>query len=128
MSAFDEKMRKVADGLIEKFGQTSVLRKQTNTGDPTAPTKVNVDADVTLVDLDIFQRAKSGKMISTKNSVVTISAGPGVIPVKKDKIAIGVASTDVAPTTRFSSIVEVNPLSPSGIDLLYEVEVEGHGT
>jgi len=128
MAAFYDKMQAVAEKLIAARGQTSALRKQTNSGDEWAPTKADVDTDVLLVNLDIWQRRKSGRMISSKNSVVTISTSAGIAPVAKDKIAIGIAAANVTPTTPFSSIIAVDPLSPAGQDLLYEVEVEGHGT
>ena len=128
MSEFDDEMIVLANELVSEFGTLSTLRKQTNSGNAAAPTKANIDADVNSVAEDIFSRRSTGKMINPKNMVIIVSMAAGVVPEDKDKIAFGVLAADVTSATPFATIIEAKPVAPSGVNIVFELEVEGFGT
>lgn len=48
----------------------------------------------------------------------------GVVPVRTDTIAVGVAPDDIDDTTRFEEISSVSPIAPGGVALMYELEMK----
>ncbi|OAN71094.1 hypothetical protein A8B82_21105 [Sulfitobacter sp. EhC04] len=67
-------------------------------------------------------RDMNGTLIGLQKRTLTISA-TGIAPIKSDKIACGVAPADVTADTLFEEILAVKPLAPSGVALLYELEL-----
>lgn len=122
---------KVHAGLgraIRRTGNASgvfvcTLRKQSTSG-PQTPWDVisegaPSDSDIRALDFD-EQVRDAGGLIATNRRKLIVSA-TGAEPEKSDRIAVGVASADVDGNTVWHEVTEVRPLSPAGVDLLYEV-------
>lgn len=67
-------------------------------------------------------RDMTGALIGVTKRTLTIDA-TGVVPLKSDQIAVGVAPADVDANIRFEEILSVRPLSPAGVALLYELDL-----
>lgn len=65
-------------------------------------------------------RDMSGMLVGQAQRRLMIDA-TGVQPLKSDVIAVGVAMEDVDAGTVFEEIVEVRPLSPAGVPVMYEI-------
>jgi hypothetical protein len=107
---------KEVDAALASVGQVvQLVRKGTRGGTEAEPTfgpeslfDLNVLDDMTRTD------KTSGTLIKNISRILIVSA-VGAIPTEKDMIQSG--------SNRFT-IVAVLPLSPAGVDLLYEIEIE----
>jgi len=118
-------------GDIGEIGFTSTLRRA-GVGGPLSPSDETsvpapVDFEVTVIDDNYRVRDASGTLIAKTQRTLTIGA-TGVVPTKADLIAVGVAKADVGVDTVWTTIMEVRPLSPGGVDLLYEIDLESSNT
>tara|TARA_R110001606_G_scaffold72640_1_gene167336 strand:+ start:5354 stop:5887 length:534 start_codon:yes stop_codon:yes gene_type:complete len=133
------------DAALKSVGSTdagfsATLMQSTTTGgepwDPTGGTTVQTYSTVTVVQGVREIRDLSGTVIIETRRTLMISAA-GVAPTKQHRIAVGVAAaeaqaaaeyaeaTGFPDTTIYSEIIEVRPLSPAGIAVLYEVDLGG---
>lgn len=67
-------------------------------------------------------RDVNGTTVLQTMRTLTISA-MGTAPLKGMSVAVGVAAEGVTGSTIWNEIVEVRPLSPAGIAVLYEVDL-----
>lgn len=89
---------------------------------PADPVNDPVDYQVTAIEDVQDVRDMNGMLVGVQKRTLTIDA-TGVVPLKSDVIAVGVAKADVAADTAFEEILAVKPLSPGGVALLYELEL-----
>jgi hypothetical protein len=116
--------------LVAKFGQPCTIRRASSEPDepqnpweePADPANDPVDYQVVAIEDVRDIRDMNGTLIGTQKRTLTIDA-TGVQPLKSDVIAVGVAKADVAADTVFEEIIAVKPLAPSGVALLYELEL-----
>ncbi|HEX5933591.1 MAG TPA: hypothetical protein VFY63_05460 [Pseudorhizobium sp.] len=94
------------------------------TGDPWDP-QPGVTTYKTLYAVEGFQeiRDASGTLIGQTRHTLTVTADPDAVPMKSHKVAIGVMAEDVAEDTAFVEILEVRPLSPAGVPVLYDIDL-----
>jgi hypothetical protein len=112
-----------AKRLLARFGQTCTLRKITNIGTGFDPIQEPTDADVTAVDLNQRIRGRDGTLIGQTLRTLYVSTAAGITPEKGDSVAVGVAKASVTSATPFIEIAEVRPLSPGGVNLMWEVDL-----
>jgi hypothetical protein len=113
--AFDyTKTRQTAERLIARFGQSATLRQIANSGTEWAPTQAETDTTITAVDLNERVRDASGTLVGQTQRTLLVSTSAGVTPGKGDKVVIGGAEHEVS---------EVRPLSPGGVDVMFEVDL-----
>lgn len=104
--------RATASRLIANFGAPVSFKKAAAAGaDPWAPTVTTTTSTVTAVDLGIRIRPEPGTQVTRRVRVLYIQAG-GVVPEITDRVQIGGV---------WHEIVEAMPLSPAGVDVMYEV-------
>ncbi len=85
---------------------------------------------LTAVDFPVTQRDRSGLVLAVVRTL-TVNA-TGVVPAKGEKIAVGMTPAAVEAAvdagtmadTAWSRIMQVKPLAPGGVPLLYELELE----
>ena len=112
-----------AERLLARFGQTCTLRKITNIGTEFDPAQTTTDADITAVDLSQRLRDRDGTLVGQTLRSLYVSTAAGVTPKKCDSVAVGVAKASVTSSTPFIEIAEVRPLSPGGVNLMWEVDL-----
>lgn len=115
MTQYDyARTRATAERLIARFGQTAALRRVTNTGPEWDPTQTTTDYPCKLAVLDYAKRDVDGTLIRQTDRMVYLStAGLTISPDVNDTLVIeGSALT----------VVNVKPLSPAGVVLMYEVQ------
>jgi len=117
------RQKATAERLLARFGQTCTLRKITNTGTEFDPTQTTTDADVTAVDLNQRIRDRDGTLVGQTLRTLYVSTAAGVTPKKGDSVAVGVAKASVTSSTPFIEISEVRPLSPGGVNMMWEVDL-----
>lgn len=112
----------VATGNGEYIG---TLRK--TSGGPDTPwaagSATETDSDITILDFNERQRDQSGTLIGETMRTLYVTA-KGATPEKGDQIAVGIAMADVLVDTVFHEIGEVRPLSPGGVDLMFECDLK----
>lgn len=124
------------DAAIKSVGQTdagypATLRREVTTGgnpyDPSAGETTITYTTLTVIETNIRERDRDGTLIGTKRRTLTVGTGAGVVPTKADQIIVGQALTFVDEATdatfAWEEIAEVLPLSPAGVDLLYEIDL-----
>lgn len=67
-------------------------------------------------------RDAKGSLVGQTVRTLTVEA-TGAAPEKADRVAVGVAKAAVGPGTEWVEVIAVRPLSPSGVALLYEVDL-----
>ncbi|CAD7023166.1 hypothetical protein REJC140_00115 [Pseudorhizobium endolithicum] len=79
----------------------------------------------TLYAVEGFQEVRdaSGTLIGQTRHTLTVTADPDAVPMKSHQVAIGVRAEDVAADTAFIEIIEVRPLAPAGVAVLYELDL-----
>lgn len=79
----------------------------------------------TLYAVEDFQEVRdaSGTLIGQTRHTLTVTADPDAVPMKSHQVAIGVTAEDVAEDTAFIEIIEVRPLAPAGVAVLYEIDL-----
>ena len=109
--------RATAARLIRNFGaEATLFRRAFPAGDAWNPRAVANDAQwqVRAVDLGIKERLRAGTLTRSLMRVLYVEAGQ-VRPEQGDRITVGGVTHQIA---------EVMPLSPAGVDVMYEVQVE----
>lgn len=117
MTAFDyTRPRATAARLLERFGQTGVIRRLTQgAGEPHNPgPAVPADHPCTFV-VDIYKTfERDGTLIKAGDKKVLVKAeGLAIAPTTSDKIIIA---------GEVHTIVSVEPLSPAGTVVMYTVQ------
>ena len=109
-------MRDSADELLDEFGQAAAIRRITNGGsDAYAPTQTTADTAIVCVVTEYANREKDGTRIQAKDRKVLVKAGSlAITPTPSDKFVLGGVVYD---------IVDVCPLEPGGVVMLYELQV-----
>lgn len=77
---------------------------------------------ITVVDDRQRQRDINGTLVGTTRRTLTAGALSGV-PTKACTIAVGIKAEDAGPASPWEEILEVRPLSPAGVTLLYEIDL-----
>lgn len=116
MASFDyTRTRATAERLISRFGQTGALRRTTSSTDPFNPTQTTTDYTCTCVVLDYSKRDIDGTLIKQTDQMVYLStSGLTITPETTDRLVVGGAVL---------TVVNVNPLSPAGTVVFYELQV-----
>ncbi|MCC0013876.1 MAG: hypothetical protein H6881_08360 [Rhodobiaceae bacterium] len=104
----------VADAIGE-VGFAATLRKPgAASGDEYDPTYgVPSDSTITVIDDRIRERDQAGTLTGITRRVLTVAAG-GSVPEKDDQVQVD---------GDWHKVIEVMPLAPGGVDLLYDVEI-----
>ncbi|HEV7435342.1 MAG TPA: hypothetical protein VGO22_10785 [Pseudorhizobium sp.] len=79
----------------------------------------------TLYAVEGFQEVRdaSGTLIGQTRHTLTVTADPDAVPMKSHQVAVGVKAEDVGADTAFVEIIEVRPLAPAGVAVLYELDI-----
>jgi hypothetical protein len=85
------------------------------TGSPTYHTVYVVDDRHQLRDIN-------GTLIGITRRTLTVSA-TGAVPLKSHTVAIGIKAEAATENSAWQEIVEVRPLAPAGIAVLYEIDL-----
>lgn len=67
-------------------------------------------------------RDMSGTLIGVQKRTLTIDA-TGVVPLKSDTIAVGVATAAIVADTAFEEILEVETVAPGGVALMHNLRL-----
>ncbi|WP_406646868.1 hypothetical protein QEZ52_00310 [Aliisedimentitalea scapharcae] len=133
MSAGSEIASEIAAALAEAGeavgnGPLLCTLRKPGSGGPTSPHDATPEPNPTLHELTAIEdnkhlRDRSGALIGKTLRTLTVNA-TGAVPQKGEEIAVGVASVDVTVDTRFDLIMEVRPVSPGGVAVMYELDLE----
>lgn len=112
------RVRGTAERLLERFGQTATLIKPGEMiGPEWNPTPgPATEHSITVVDENSLRRDLSGTLIGEGVHSIIVSTSAGVAPSQADRIRMG---------GREYEIVEVKPLAPGGVVLLWECTIQG---
>ena len=98
-------------------------------GGPQTPSEVGVVPDaadvlfpVTGIKAETTSRYMDGTLIGELRRVVTVDA-TGVRPVKSDKVAVGIAPSDVTGNTVFEEIIEIETEEPADVPLMHGIHL-----
>lgn len=128
MATFDyARTRATAERLIARFGQTGALRRTTDDADPFNPTQTTTDHPCTFAVLDYAKKDIDGTLIRETDQMVYLStAGLAIAPETTDRLVAGGAWSG-SPATYVGgspmTVVNVKPLSPAGMVLMWELQV-----
>ncbi len=91
------------------------------------PWDTNPAGDPAFYEVTAVQGSKeikdaSGTLIGHTMTTLTIDA-TGVIPLKSDLIAVGVAKADAGADTAYHEVADINTLAPGGVAILFEVTI-----
>lgn len=116
MTGFDyTKTRATAERLIAKFGQQGQLRRITVSGPDYDPVQTSQAFACMLVDLDHTQTHFGDTLTQRGDRMIYLStAGLLVEPTLADRLVVGGVE---------HAIVDIQPLSPGGIALLWQLRV-----
>lgn len=116
MAKFDyARIRATAERLIARFGQTGALRRTVSDTDPFNPTQTTTDYPCTFAVLDYALKDIDGTLIKQTDQMAYLStAGLTIAPTTTDRLIVGGAAL---------TVVNVQPLSPAGTVLLYQLQV-----
>lgn len=112
------RVRATAERLLARFGQAVTLIKQgAAVGPEWNPTPgPGTEHIITAVDENSMRRDLSGTLIGEGVHALIVSTSAGVEPSQADSIRMG---------GREYEIVEVKPLAPGGVVLLWECTIQG---
>jgi hypothetical protein len=115
MARFDYSgLTKTAQTLIDRFGQTGVLRRTVSDDDPFNPTQTTTDYPCTLAVLQYAKKDIDGTLIRQTDQQIYLSTqGLAVAPDVTDQIVVG-----GLPMT----IINVTPIAPSGAIIYHELQ------
>lgn len=116
MSTYDyTRPRATADRLVTRFGQTGAIRRQTASGSENNPTFTPTDHECTLVTEAYKTSEIDGSRVMASDLKVILAKGDlAISPTTEDKLVIGGVPY---------SIVDVSPLSPGGVVVLWQMQV-----
>lgn len=114
MTAFDyTRPKATADRMIERFGMTAAIRRQTLGGPSYDPSVTVTDHTCTLVVLDIDLSKVDGTLIELADKMAYVStAGLSIEPTTADKIVV---------SGKEYAIKNVKPLAPAGVTVYWEI-------
>ncbi len=127
MSAFNyTPLKATADRLIGKYGQPVTLRIPGETTGPEYDPVVGPPTYKTLYCVEGFQeiRDQSATLIGQARHTLTVTADPDAIPLKSHTVAIGITTEQADESSAWIEVVEIRPLAPSGVAVLYEIDVQ----
>lgn len=113
MAAFDySRSQATANRLIERFGKTGAIRRETASGDAHNPTLTTTDYDAIICAPGYNITNRDASLIQAGDRVGLIAmSGLSITPTMADKIVIeGTAY----------SFVDLQPLRPAGTTVLFE--------
>ena len=120
-------IRSVGD-ISQPNGYPATLRRETIAGgvpwDPTSGTPTITYTTLRVLDFSEEQRDRDGTLIGVTKRTLTVGTGAGVVPGDDDTIAVGIEAADASESSAWVAITAVRPLSPAGVDLLYEVDLQ----
>lgn len=90
--------------------------------DTADPANEPTDYPVTAVEKIKRLKDMKGNLIGETMRILTINA-TGIVPLKSDRIAVGVAPADVVEETAFEEILNIVTVAPGGVALMYELEL-----
>lgn len=109
-----------ADELIAEFGQAGAIRRvgATSTVNPWDPeASASVDHPCLLVDLEYSAGEANGTLIRQTDRKILMSVSTLTIePTEADQVVVGGHAME---------IVNVSPLAPGGVVILYEIQARG---
>lgn len=81
----------------------------------------------TLYAVEGFQeiRDASGTLIGQTRHTLTVTADPDAVPLKSYRVALGITAEEASEASQWVEILEVRPLSPAGVAVLYEIDLVG---
>ncbi|CAM3779121.1 hypothetical protein [Litorimonas haliclonae] len=79
--------------------------------------------DLIIVDTNRVARDRNGSILAMERTLL-VSADINITPSKDDKVCVGITKDDVSESTAWSEIVDVIPVSPAGITVLYKLKLE----
>lgn len=99
---------------IDEIGFSAALERQCEQSGPDGGDEYANVGYVTVIDFDIEKRDASGMV--TTNVRTLMMKGNGITPAKGWRINV---------RDEWHRIAKVKPLAPGGVDLLFELELEG---
>lgn len=126
MSLAQEIQSALAEAGVSVSGAPLVCSLRKRTGAQGTPWD-ETPAAYSLSDLTAIQsvervRDQAGTLTGEARRTLTVDA-VGEAPGKGDGLAVGIASADVTEDTPFAEIIEVRPLAPAGVSLMYELDL-----
>jgi hypothetical protein len=64
-----------------------------------------------------------GTLIGQTRHTLTVTADPDVVPLKSHTVAIGIAAEDASEGSAWLELLEVRPLAPAGVAVLYDIDL-----
>lgn len=120
-----EAIRSVSD-ISQPNGYPVTLRMAGEaTGDPWDP-QPGASVYRTLYAVEGFQETRdaSGTLIGQTRHTLTVNADPDVVPLKSHSVAIGITADEASDSSAWLAVLEVRPLAPTGIAVLYEIDIQ----
>lgn len=79
----------------------------------------------TLHCIEGFQeiRDASGTLIGQTRHTLTVTADPDIVPLKSYRVSLGITAEEASEESQWVELLEVRPLAPAGIAVLYEVDL-----
>ena len=113
------RIRGTSERLLARFGQTATLVKPGAMAGPEWDPQPGpaTEHPITVVDENQMQRDQSGTLIGEAVHALIVSTAGGVAPERADRVRLA--------NGRDLEVIDVRPLSPGGVVLLYEVQVSG---
>lgn len=99
---------------IASVGFTASLERQCETDGPEGGAEYATVGQITVID-DTITRRDAGGMVTGSTRVLTVK-GNGTVPLKGWRVKV---------RGTWHRIALVRPLAPGGVDLLYDLELEG---
>lgn len=124
-------IRSIGD-ISEPDGHPAVIRKEgagepQNPWDPPGGVPTYHEVRVLISDQEL--RDINGTLIGQTKRTVTISGAAGVVPSDDDRIVLGMTEAQVVAAgdanVPWQELVDVKPLSPAGIAVLYDLTLQG---
>lgn len=122
---------RVAD-TSQPDGYPATIRRVSNTAtqyDPAGGTTTIAYTTVYVVENTIQERDRDGTLTGTVRRSLLVGTGAGIVPNKADKVVVGMTRADVQSAgdtaVDWEEIDDVRPLSPAGVDLMYEIMLAG---
>lgn len=120
----------VAAGLAEAGAATgngplvSTLRKRSGPDVPWSGLPL-ADADATVTAVQIQRKERDGQGMVLRTVQMLLIEATGAVPVKGDRVALGVLPADVEESTKWLRLGEIETVAPGGVAVLYKAMLEG---
>lgn len=105
-----------AADLIDVFGQEATLRKRGTATGPAYDPTFGADESYTITCVDLNQMVRDGVSLTdqTRRTLYVSTEGLSVSPEQGDRVEIGGSVHEA---------IEVRPLAPGGVDIMWEVDL-----